>query len=456
MFKNSDVKKFVHAIDQLRAREDENSLKESIEFIYLFSGYEKYIRELGDMERFENLTEFKRIAIEYERNYGEEITLKEFINQISLQASDNGNDEEDKVKLMTIHAAKGLEFPHVFLLGLSEGVFPSAKTIEERREYGLEEERRLCYVAITRAEKSLTLLDSEGFSQNGTEKIPSRFLQEIGEENYIRVGVISKDIQQVLKHGEVKRTENADKKEMKQIGDSVVHPAFGTGKIVGFGKNNHSYKIKFDKFASERDISVEFFERASSNILPVQRQEVDITENQKESVIHDEPDEERMAPLEDFPNRSNQNSDNLWLRDDVPKTGWECVGITDLGKPIGICEMCGHQIIRYVHHMKHPQYRMLKVGCVCAGKMEGDIEKAKRREQEFKNKEARRETFLNKVWKVSKNQNLYLKMKDHLLILYRNPTTNKWNFSVDGKFCDESYVTKEQAVNAVFEVIDPL
>lgn len=240
VFKNSDVKKFVHVIDQLRAREDENSLKESIEFIYLFSGYEKYIRELGDMERFENLAEFKRIAIEYERNYGEEITLKEFINQISLQASDNSSEEEDKVKLMTIHAAKGLEFPHVFLLGMSEGVFPSAKTIEERREYGLEEERRLCYVAITRAEKSLTLLDSEGFSQNGTEKIPSRFLREIGEVNYIRVGVISKDIQQALKHGEVKRTETTDKIEIKQIGDSVVHPAFGEGKIVGFGKNNHS------------------------------------------------------------------------------------------------------------------------------------------------------------------------------------------------------------------------
>ena len=144
------------------------------------------------------------------------------------------------MKLMTIHAAKGLEFPHVFLLGMSEGVFPSAKTIEERSEYGLEEERRLCYVAITRAEKSLTLLDSEGFSQNGTEKMPSRFLREIGEENYIRVGVISKDIQQALKHGEVKRTETTDKIEIKQIGDSVVHPAFGEGKIVGFGKNNHS------------------------------------------------------------------------------------------------------------------------------------------------------------------------------------------------------------------------
>lgn len=456
VFKNSDVKKFVHTIDQLRAREEENSLKESIEFIYLFSGYEKYIRELGDMERFENLTEFKRIAIEYEKNYGEEITLKEFINQISLQASDNGNDEEDKVKLMTIHAAKGLEFPHVFLLGMSEGVFPSAKTIEERKEYGLEEERRLCYVAITRAEKSLTLLDSEGFSQNGSEKIPSRFLREIGEENYIRVGNISKEIQQAFILNQTKNTENTNQKEMKKIGDSVVHPAFGTGKIVGFGKNNHSYKIKFDKFSSERDISVDFFDRANNNILPERRKQPEVTEVPKEFVVHKELEEERIVPMEDSTNISNQNSDNLWLRDDVPKTGWECVGITDLGKPIGICEMCGHQIIRYVHHMKHPHYRMLKVGCVCAGKMEGDIEKAKKREQEFKNKEARRETFLNKAWRVSKNQNLYLKIKDQLIVLYCNPKTEKWKFSVNGKFCDETYDTKEQAINAVFEVIDTL
>ena len=75
-------------------------------------------------------------------------------------------------------------------------------------------------------------------------------------------------------------------------------------------------------------------------------------------------------------------------------------------------------------------------------------------EQEFKNREGRRETFLNKVWKVSKNQNLYLKIRDQLIVLYCNPRTDRWKFSVNGKFCDETYATKEQAKNAVFEVID--
>ena len=84
---------------------------------------------------------------------------------------------------MTIHAAKGLEFPIVFVIGLSEGIFPSSKTIEERKLLGLEEERRLCYVAITRAKEQLYLMDSEGFSQNGIKKLPSRFLREIGVNN---------------------------------------------------------------------------------------------------------------------------------------------------------------------------------------------------------------------------------------------------------------------------------
>ena len=71
------------------------------------------------------------------------VSLKAFINQISLQAEDDSDESCDMVKLMTIHAAKGLEFPYVFIVGLSEGIFPSSKTIEERRNMGLEEERRL-------------------------------------------------------------------------------------------------------------------------------------------------------------------------------------------------------------------------------------------------------------------------------------------------------------------------
>lgn len=75
------------------------------------------------------------------------------------------------------------------------------------------------------------------------------------------------------------------------------------------------------------------------------------------------------------PIRSAANCENLWKRDDVSKDGWTCEGVTDLGASVGVCEMCGHQIIRYVHHMAHPNYRSLDVGCICAGKMEGNIEK---------------------------------------------------------------------------------
>ena len=177
VFKQSGAKEFVAAVNRVRELYQTAPLSECVERICADSGYEKYIRELGDMERFENLSEFKRIASEYERNFGEKVSLKEFINQISLQSEDDGEENCDMVKLMTIHAAKGLEFPYVFIIGLSEGIFPSSKTIEERRKMGLEEERRLCYVAITRAKKGLFLLDSEGYAQNGKEKLPSRFLE---------------------------------------------------------------------------------------------------------------------------------------------------------------------------------------------------------------------------------------------------------------------------------------
>lgn len=80
--------------------------------------------------------------------------------------------------------------------------------------------------------------------------------------------------------------------------------------------------------------------------------------------------------------------------------------------------MCGKQIIRYVHHMVHPNYHPLNVGCICAGKMEGDIETAKKRENEFKNKEKRKENFLKLKWKTSRNGNSFLKNKKHHIVLY--------------------------------------
>ena len=499
-FKNSGAKEFIEMIDALKKDAHRLNVSEIVEKICECSGYEKYIRELGDMERFENLTEFKRIATEYEKNLGEQITLKEFINQISLQSEDDGEESAEKVKLMTIHAAKGLEFPNVFVIGFSEGIFPSSKTIEERKQLGLEEERRLCYVAITRAEKRLFLFDSEGFTQSGNQKLPSRFLKEIGEGNYTRIGVISKDLQGQADDFVAKQSgETPPAYEAKNIGDRVDHPAFGSGIIIG--KTQHNYRIKFDKLNSDRVMSAEYFNKKHTlpNISYVEEPEhtnfnVDpnassslkesTNDNEKLPVPKENPstkaindyekaDEISVAELKEIPNGTPQNQpqnplceqppviqpdlteyDNLWNRDDVPKTGWTCNGITDLGAPSGVCQMCGHQIIRYVHHMVHPQYGTLNVGCICAGKMEGNVEKAKQRENDFKNKEARRQSFKNRNWKKSKNNNSYLKIKDHLIVLYYSQRNKNWKYSLDNEFCVEVFLTKEDVMDAAFDALE--
>lgn len=511
IFKNSGAADFVAMIESLRAVYHALSLSDVIEKICADTGYERYIRELGDMERFENLSEFKRIAHEYEKNYGESVTLAEFINQISLQSEDSDEQDNDMVKLMTIHAAKGLEFPTVFVVGFSEGIFPSSKTIEERKQLGLEEERRLCYVAITRAEKRLFLLDSEGFSQTGKQKLPSRFLSEIGEENYVRFGVIPDDLQQESKRfaTSIALDTDAGKQDTLGIGDTVTHPAFGKGEIVGYGKNKNTYRIKFDKLNNTRDISADFFRRehsalpvvpkpteemptpmteiivdaASDSSEELKKNENDDLTNMPVAEIIEAQEEDTSLPKEDeieadgateefeeieeisFESEdptpaskrpSTEGHENLWEHDDVPKSGWVCIGITDLGEPVGICEMCGHQIIRYVHHMAHPNYRSLGVGCVCAGKMEGDIEGAKKREREFKNKQTRRQNFMKRKWKTSRNSNSYLKIKEHLIVLYQVKGKNLWKFSMDNVFDNSTYKTREECQLAAFEALDKL
>ena len=307
-FKGSGAQVFVAVINEVRQLHQTIPLSECVERICTDSGYEKYIRELGDMERFENLSEFKRIASEYENNFGEQVSLKEFINQISLQSEDDGEEACDMVKLMTIHAAKGLEFPYVFIIGFSEGIFPSAKTIEERKKMGLEEERRLCYVAITRAEKRLFLLDSEGYTQNGKQKLPSRFLKEIGEENYIRVGTISKELQYNADRYAAQLYDEPIVTPPKTAGARVTHPAFGEGEILGFGRNNNSYRVKFDKLSSEREISVDFFNRPRTLPqipAPTPEKPVELPQPAEETAkipMEEKPQEEKLTnnPLDGY------------------------------------------------------------------------------------------------------------------------------------------------------------
>lgn len=168
------------------------------------------------------------------------------------------------------------------------------------------------------------------------------------------------------------------------------------------------------------------------------------------------PEELEEQAKADAVKKQLEDCDNLWKRDDVPHIGWICEGVTDLGGPYGVCQMCGYQIIRYVHHMYHPEYGRIDAGCICAGKMEGNIEAAKEREQEAKNKASRRENFKKRKWKTSRNGNSYIKVKNHIVVLYRRKTDNVWKYSIDNVFCVEIFETKEEAQMAAFEALDAL
>lgn len=498
---NSDVGDFVRLIQTAREGYREKRISEIVNEVTRDSGYESYIRELGDEERLDNLAEFKRIANEFEREFGEDLSLEGFLQQIALQSGENSEESKDAVKLMTIHSSKGLEFPVVFILGFTEGVFPSAKTLGDRKNLGLEEERRLCYVAITRAKKYLFLMESEGSSQAGSKKLISRFLEEIGEKNYVRIGRISEELMRESRGYAAKLNceMQAEPIGSRKVGDIVEHHIFGKGTIEAIDEKRRSYSIRFENTQYPRIISSSYFAKEHVDLRPkscggretsgAERGELpeldmveddedfDIAESEtwfesEEISVQEETDALPMARTELSEQEKARaallqelkaNSPNLWKREDVPHSGWSCVGVEDLGEPAGICEMCGYQIIRYVHQMEHPNYRSLAVGCVCAGRMEGDVAQAKRREAEFKNKQTRRVNFFKRTWKQSRKGNEYLKIDGHVVVLYHHVPDRAdmkgrdvWKYSIDNTFCQAAYTTRERALAGAFDALEEL
>ena len=183
VFLNS--REFVNTIEELSAKKDELPISELIKQVLKKSGYTKALQNANTIEaenRIENLDEFLTVAIEFEEEEVEN-GLREFLEGITLSSDiDELEESDDYVTLMTLHSAKGLEFPVVFLVGMEEGIFPGYKSISEPRE--LEEERRLCYVGITRAKEHLYLTCSKQRTIFGSTSYnqTSRFLKEIPEE----------------------------------------------------------------------------------------------------------------------------------------------------------------------------------------------------------------------------------------------------------------------------------
>ncbi len=551
-FAGSDAGPFVRFMEDMRSGYRDMRISDIVNRVMEGSGYENYIRSLGDEERLDNLAEFKRIANEFEREFGEDLSLEEFLQQIALQAGEDRDESKDAVKLMTIHSSKGLEFPVVFILGFTEGVFPSAKTLGDRKMLGLEEERRLCYVAITRAERYLYLMDSEGMSENGIKNLASRFLEEIGEKNYVRIGKISEELRQESKRYAEKLNLELllEPAGSRKVGDVVEHHVFGAGVIEAIDAKRGSYSVKFEKLPHPRNISSSYFGKKHEDILlknpisqtqaaqahpedagargswdpkgrggsrdakgqpgseepdggagpvsggteghpkaledmaeesgpvsgdweaplEIEMIEKDVSDGEREeegtfavsaafeSELKEKSEEEKEREEKAARLRAwKENSPNLWKRSEVPHFGWSCVGVEDLGSPSGICEMCGYQIIRYAHQMEHPSYPSLSVGCKCAGKMEGDVSEAKRREADFKNRQSRRMNFFKRQWKRSKKGNEYLKIDGHVVVIYHDDRgKGSWRYSLDNEFCRTVYADRERAVAGVFEALEGL
>ena len=621
IFFNTKAEDFINIITEHREKAKNTNIKISdlLNSLLERTRYKEYISRSGDMERFDNVTELLASITEFEQQAGEDVSLEAYLQQLSVISDYESERSKNCVKLMTIHASKGLEFPYVIIAGMTEGVFPSRRTIDERKENGLEEERRLCYVAMTRAMRELYMIESEGKTYGEMRKLPSRFLFDIDAAHIDMTGVIPEEILKDLT-AKINQTNQANKinqvspanlvnstdSDRKfKIGNKVNHRFFGQGEIISIDLKGDAYIIDFANIGSSKPININYegltlidggSERGNINnepltgeiisdipvstpqrstrsnfnkkmdryfdnkkmqtINPLQppkqikkpkrndeigeqqielfiaeiEKELDMAEKLEDIVssnvsdisdiletaeiiniddLDDKDDElpefagggdifdivEVKAEKEDYINQESaethniineeaeseegggvdlippnmprslyeaspqilhDNSDrvNLWNDPEIPKKGWICIDVIDLGYPSGQCGMCGKEEIRYVHIMQHENELTIGAGCICAGKMEGNIELAKERENTLKNRINRFRTFFKTELKTSSKGNLYTKYRETLITFLRDKNnTNGWKFVEGGEYSN-LFDSLEEAKIAAFMKID--
>lgn len=224
---------FKNMIEEIKKEESHLTLTELIDMILDKSGMKKSLEDEKSIEadiRLENLEEFKSIAKAMEINEGI-VSLEELLDKLALvsDVSEQKNDNEDKVTLMTMHAVKGLEYDYVFIVGVEEGLFPHSNSLESNDE--LEEERRLCYVAITRAKKKLYLINARSRILYGkvSSNVPSRFINEISDEYIETIG--KKEDINVFKP-KIDKNKMMNEDNDLHPGDMVNHDKYGFGVVV--------------------------------------------------------------------------------------------------------------------------------------------------------------------------------------------------------------------------------
>ncbi len=255
IFKGTKAASFVSLIERYAADYAQRPVSEVLSAILNESGYEEVLRTEGSQERLDNLAELKQAVYEYETTCGEEATLEHYLNHVALFTNADAAEPGDKVKLMTVHAAKGLEFPYVFLCGMNEGIFPSRRT---KTLPAMEEERRLAFVAMTRAEKRLFLTEAEGRNTDGSPRYPSRFILDIdpGCVEYTappREELIA-DAREYIAVTEKYLPENLESQTFS-VGDRVAHDILGPGTVVEVDTDKAAHIVRFDGMDTSRAIS---------------------------------------------------------------------------------------------------------------------------------------------------------------------------------------------------------
>ena len=254
LFQGTKAKQFLSLVKDFSQSYEGRPVSEVLSALLDASGYEAMLRTEGSQERLDNLAELKQSIYEYETTCGEEVTLPHYLNHVALFTNADTGEPGDQVKLMTVHAAKGLEFPYVFLCSMNEGIFPSRKV---RTLPGMEEERRLAFVALTRAERGLYLSEADGRNFDGSPRYPSRFLLEIDpsllsfteppEEGLLQ------EAQTFIRHSQSLLPE--EEAPILPEGQRVRHFLFGEGTVLETDRDKGAYVIQFDGMATPRKIS---------------------------------------------------------------------------------------------------------------------------------------------------------------------------------------------------------
>ena len=255
MFANTQARRFVKLIERFSSICHTMPASELLSAVLNESGYEEALRTEGAQDRLDNLAELKQAVYEYETGCGEESRLEDFLSHVALLTNADAAAAPNAVKLMTVHTAKGLEFPYVFICGLDEGMFPSKRTSSFE---AMEEERRLAFVAMTRAEKGLYLSDAEGRGLDGSFRYPSRFVFDIDRQ----LMDYSTELDPGLK-AEAQRYISSAHNRLKglsgqqrlNVGDRVRHDIMGNGVIEDIDEERMAYVVKFDELPTTRKIN---------------------------------------------------------------------------------------------------------------------------------------------------------------------------------------------------------